>query len=587
MPRSSSLPIKHLTTSLRSTRALATLSPHTPQPHPQEADVVIAGGGLIGISVAYHLVRQHREGLKRASAGVGGASAKPLRVVIVEKGDPLKLTSTASTGGFRNFYPQFSTMTALSNRSINWMRKLAAEYNNPFGMTEQGYTFLTSRKSQMLTYAEQAEAASINGSGDVRFHASGKNFDAAAYKGYKDGIDLIDDPDVIRSLVPNVTNEAVAMMHVRKAGYLHVEKLGDLLLQLAMKEGNVSITRGVVDGVEYDNTGSGKQVKAVRVVDPATSSPTLLNTSAFVLANGPHLKQLSRKVGVELPVINELHARCAIQDPKEIIPLHGPFSIWSDDIQLPFTTAEETLILKAHEEDPSKKYNTLLQPFPVPGMAGAHARPLLPTEDGGVRQFYGIWTYDNSVILENEPVYPTHIDTLYPTVILRGLTRLYPALRAYLPTIAQIERSKTKSPIETFLACSPLSGTKQATGYYCKTSTNTPLIGPLTSTHPTPSSYNGLSPLPASTPGQRTQGLFVCGGVSGFGVMCSQAAGELSAFQVSEYLGLAQDPKHKGEMKVLGMQYEGEFDVMEWVNKVPRRGREQGVEGALRTANQL
>jgi glycine/D-amino acid oxidase-like deaminating enzyme len=232
-------------------------------------------------------------------------------------------------------------------------------------------------------------------------------------------------------------------------------------------------------------------------------------------------------------------------------------------------------------------------------MAGAHVRPLLPIEDGGVRQFYGIWTYDNSHVLEGDPIYPTAMDKFYPTVILRGLSRMYPALKAYFPSESQY--STSKSPMETFLSCAPLTATKQSTGYYCKTSTNTPLISPITEAFDA-STDDPVKTLVAGNGGVTddggvasaipTKGLFVCAGVSGFGVMCSQAAGELSAFQVLKYLNINQDPAIRNEMKVLEMRYDGEFDAMEWIKGVGkdgkvRPGREKSGSSGLRTANQL
>jgi glycine/D-amino acid oxidase-like deaminating enzyme len=51
-------------------------------------------------------------------------------------------------------------------------------------------------------------------------------------------------------------------------------------------------------------------------------------------------------------------------------------------------------------------------------------------------------------------------------------------------------------------------------GYYCKTPENLPLIGGAGS----------------------VEGLFICGALSGIGIMSSQAAGELAAIQVVNYI---------------------------------------------------
>ena len=154
-------------------------------------------------------------------------------------------------------------MTALANRSIDWMRILKKESNNAFDMIETGYVsllicrrcldlnkcirymFLSSRKEKMLDYAMMSEAASLNGTGLIfrgfsffyilnlvfcvgatRYHDSKTAFDYDAHANFIDGIDLIENKDAIRKLIPGVTEDAKCMMHVRKAGYLNVEKLG-------------------------------------------------------------------------------------------------------------------------------------------------------------------------------------------------------------------------------------------------------------------------------------------------------------------------------------------------------------------------
>ena len=40
-----------------------------------------------------------------------------------------------------------------------------------------------------------------------------------------DGIDLVDDPAIIQRHFPYITDKAVCLQHVRKAGFLHVERL--------------------------------------------------------------------------------------------------------------------------------------------------------------------------------------------------------------------------------------------------------------------------------------------------------------------------------------------------------------------------
>ncbi len=85
------------------------------------------------------------------------------------------------------------------------------------------------------------------------------------------------------------------------------------------------------------------------------------------------MKQLASHLGLHVPVMNELHARVEIKDPLHIIPEKSPFLIWSDAIQLPWTKEEKEKIISCL---PAKEATHLLNPIPVPGIAGAHLRPL-------------------------------------------------------------------------------------------------------------------------------------------------------------------------------------------------------------------
>ncbi|KAI8850862.1 FAD dependent oxidoreductase [Chytridium lagenaria] len=499
----------------------------------QHFDVVICGGGLLGASTAYHLVENAKG---------------PLKVLIVEKDDPLMLTSSKST--VRNFYPQFESMTRLANRSIDIIADLSKESGNAFGFQRKGYVFLSAHKEKMQSYAEMAKSAEENGSGSVRFHGSMANFRKDKYMTSGDGIDLIDDPEIIKELVPGCTPDVQVMMHVRKAGYLDVFQLGKLVIEKAMSKG-VTIVKGVVEDVDWRKNSDSQVVDSVRIRYPDSQTLSKVKTDAFVIASGPYLREIGDKCGVNFPVINELHARVAITDPMGIVPSESAFTIWSDNIDLPFSDAERNAVEKAHRENPSLGYDKLLKTIEVPGIAGAHARPVLPTENGGVRQFFGIWTYENDDIIDAAvPPFPPPIPPLYGAIILRGLSRMYPGLKSYFPT------SHT-----SFLSTSRGATLNVESGYYCKTEDNTPLLGRVAKT-------DG---------GVKVHGMYSCAGVSGFGVMCSQSAGEGVAVQVLEYLGKGEG-RWKGEAHPSAAFEPGRFEG---------RGSADVKGGKLRTANQL
>ena len=89
-----------------------------------------------------------------------------------------------------------------------------------------------------------------------------------------------------------------------------------------------------------------------------------------------------------------------------------------------------------------------------------------------------------------KPTFPPSFDPDYPEIIIRGLARMIPALSVY---------------------CGQGGDVYVDGGYYCKARDNRPLIGPL--------------PI---------DGAYVVGALSGYGVMGSQAAGELLAAHVTE-----------------------------------------------------
>ena len=91
------------------------------------ADVVIVGGGVVGVSAAYHL----------ADAGAGS-------VLLLERADRLGTGSTgACAGGFRHqFGSQINVM--LSIESIRMITSFTEEHGLPLDVTQDGYLFLVS-----------------------------------------------------------------------------------------------------------------------------------------------------------------------------------------------------------------------------------------------------------------------------------------------------------------------------------------------------------------------------------------------------------------------------------------------------------
>src|SRR2546429_6994474 len=104
------------------------------------AEVVIIGGGVVGLSIAYHLARRGMTD-----------------VVVVEKEAMVGTGSTGRcAGGFRH---QFSTdiNIRLSLRSIQKLRRFEEELGQPIDFHQDGYLFLLQTREQMETFRRNVE----------------------------------------------------------------------------------------------------------------------------------------------------------------------------------------------------------------------------------------------------------------------------------------------------------------------------------------------------------------------------------------------------------------------------------------------
>ncbi len=421
------------------------------------ADAVICGAGIAGIAAAYHLAV--KQGLKN--------------ILLVDERPPLTLTSDKSTECYRNWWPgPGDTMVRFMNRSIDLLENLAQASNNYFHMNRRGYVFLTADPDRAAQMKATAEEICRLGAGPFRVH-EGRSADPP-YPSYEadgldptlKGADLVLDPALIRSQYPFLSDRAEGMLHVRRCGWLSAQQLGMYLLDRAKSQGakllkgrvtDIAVTSNRIDAVQVQTAGGSQQI----------------STDRFVIAAGPFLKKVGAMIGVDFPVVNELHGKIAFTDPKGIIPRHVPLMIWEDPVALCWTE-EECKMLEADEET-----RWLTDEFP----AGVHFRP----EGGSVSPtILGIWTYD---VETREPIWPPIFQPEYGEIVVRGLARMIPGLSAYL--------ERMSPPV--------VDG-----GYYCKTRENRPLIGPVP-----------------------VDGAYVIAALSGYGIMAAMAAGELLAHHVT------------------------------------------------------
>ena len=213
-------------------------------------------------------------------------------------------------------------------------------------------------------------------------------------------------------------------------------------------------------------------MRAVKVRGPG--GVETIATPRVVNAAGPYLAHVGRLLGVDLPVFCERHARIAFGDVLGAVPRGAPLLIWTDPVRLAWTHDERV------ELGRSPGHRRLLGALP----AGVHGRPEGPGDSPMVLL---LWTFDAAPV---EPTFPLAFEPEYPELVLRGMARMIPALRAYLPRLPR---------------CA-VDG-----GYYTKTRENRFLAGPLP-----------------------VEGAYVVGALSGYGLMASSVAGELVADYIAE-----------------------------------------------------
>jgi glycine/D-amino acid oxidase-like deaminating enzyme len=171
--------------------------------------------------------------------------------------------------------------------------------------------------------------------------------------------------------------------------------------------------------------------------------------------------------------MHELHAKVTFRDVLRALPRSAPFLIWSDPVVLDWPPEERMILAQ------SSNSAHLLERMP----GGVHIRPV----DGPAGdEVWLIWTYENHPRM---PVWPPAYSDTYASAVMRAIGDMVPAMKGY--------------------GSDAMRGVVDG-GYYCKTPENRPLIGPLA-----------------------MEGAFVCGALSGYGVMAAHGAAELVAAHVT------------------------------------------------------
>ena len=286
---------------------------------------------------------------------------------------------------------------------------------------------------------------------------------------------------------PFVGGEVRSLLFAPRCGWMNAQQMGATLLDAARGDG-VQLLSGVsLRGVRSDGAG---RVAGADCTD-ARGAPLALRCGALVDCAGPYARAVGVAMGGDaaaLPLRNEVHAKAVLKDVEGAVPDEAPMMIWDDEIELGWSSDEIAGLLEMGGFEAR-----LAAPLP----AGAHLRPYPMGGGGEASSLLLLWEalHDDIKVAEPPPELPTLRSELFAELLLRALRPMVPALGSYLRDDG-----------------SAMPRVHLDGGYYTRCPDNLPLIGPL--------------------PGAPT-GAYVCAGLSGYGVMAANAAGELLAQHVA------------------------------------------------------
>lgn len=384
----------------------------------QACNTLVIGAGIIGISTAYYLKKHQPD----------------LNVILIDSGQPMSLTSAQSGENYRNWWPH-PVMTAFTDHSIDLMEAIAEESGNRINMNRRGYTLVTRSDDPDQLMNELVVGYGQAAKDLIRVHeTASSNYQAPISKEWQTaptGVDVLRNQDLIRQTFPSYDPEIKTLIHIRRAGDISGQQMGQHMLDYFKSVGGVRVTGEVVS---IDKT-DGFQVFL-------NNSEVSIQADHIVNAAGPFINDIAEMLGTSLPVRNTLQQKIAFEDTAGVIPRVMPFSIDLDDQLIDWNDEERELL--AADED----YAWLTE-----NMQGAiHCRP-----DGGD---HGRWVKLGWAYNDTSETSLTRTPQLYenfPEIVLRGAARLNAGLKTYY--------EKLPSKMHHY------------GGYYTLTDENWPLIG--------------------------------------------------------------------------------------------------------------
>jgi glycine/D-amino acid oxidase-like deaminating enzyme len=245
-------------------------------------------------------------------------------------------------------------------------------------------------------------------------------------------VDVLTHRDLIRAHFPTYARDVATVIHIRRAGSISTQQMGQVMLQ-ALRDDGARLVRAEVTDI------AGTAPFVLTLAGPC--GPAALRADRIVNAAGPRVGDVAAMLGEQIAVKCVYQQKIAFQDRDAAIPRSMPFTIDLDAQTLAWTQEDRELLAG----EPTARH--LLEPM----KGGIHCRP-----DGSAQGTWiklG-WAYNEQ---PTDPHDAEPIDTQFPDTVLRGASRLHPRLASYIGRLPR--------------------GTHHYGGYYTMTDENWPLIG--------------------------------------------------------------------------------------------------------------
>ncbi|WP_243838840.1 NAD(P)/FAD-dependent oxidoreductase [Aeromicrobium yanjiei] len=243
---------------------------------PTEADVVVVGGGVMGLSTAYHLAR----------AGVE-------RVVLLERGALGEGSTCKAAGGVRALFSDEINIR-LGQHSLETFERFAAEFDQEIDLHQVGYLLLASGDEVLESFERNAELMTALG------------LDAHT----------VDVAEAARLSPLISTDGLVGGLYSPRDGHCTPESVVLGYARAARRAGVSILTGTAATGIDVE----GSAIVAVR------TDAGVISTPSVVCAAGAWSRQIAAWVGEQMP-IEPLRRQIVVTEPVADLDPRTPFTI--------------------------------------------------------------------------------------------------------------------------------------------------------------------------------------------------------------------------------------------------------------------